>query len=202
MKDTLLNSSDPNTWLLQGNLLRFKPGFSGNYIAKWCTASKTCFAYYRDKWAANCFFENPLQAIPINQIKYVKRVQLEIPEYSKKAKGKNKQPMNLQFEIVMHDNLSLPNTVEDAIKHATVEDRTAEPSIYGQQENHLMRSPYKLQTSVQDLGSSNVSVAKDCHWSSREMEWYMSENRFLFVAETPTDLQKWLIVMDWILVSQ
>ncbi len=217
VKEAALKSKDPNTWLYQGNLLRYRPGFSDNYIPKWCTISRSTFAYYRDKWAANCFLENPLVAIPIARIKSVKRVLLEIPD--EKKKGQKPKQMKFQFEIILHDTTGFEGGSFHQQQNAAADEEATAPkdgppvkvediagvdpssSFYGMQEGHLMRSPYQIQSSVMH-DVSTVSVRKDKHehqWSERQIEWYVSENRFLFVAETAAELQKWLILFQWVL---
>ncbi len=36
-------------------------------------------------------------------------------------------------------------------------------------------------------------------WTQRELDWYEAESRFLFVAEDEFELQKWLVVVDWLM---
>ncbi len=35
-------------------------------------------------------------------------------------------------------------------------------------------------------------------WSNREVKWYVTENRLLFVAENAHELQRWLTVLQWL----
>lgn len=215
MKDSVLRSTDKDLWIYQGNLLRYRPGFSDNYIAKWCTISRNSFAYYRDKYSANCFLENPLVVIPINQIKSVERVLMQLPEEKGKPKKSPTKGMIFQFEIVLHDPnpQGEPEVVKIPENSQTLKPQASQSvfnknnneidptmSLQISQEGHLMRSPYKVQGSVQNISTASVRKDKKEHqWSDREIEWYLSEKRFLFVAENGTELQKWLISFKWVL---
>ncbi len=69
-----------------------------------------------------------------------------------------------------------------------------------------MRSPI---SSPQPVGEKEVdspfSVAESekekryFEWSKREMSWYKSENRLLLMAANAMELQKWLIVLQWVI---
>ncbi len=103
----VLNSDNPEAWLLQGPMEKYRPGFAQNYYPKWCTVSRSAFSYYRNKWAANCFMEAPMLSIPISCIKSVRRVPVAVPEEQKKrrARNGNPDPYNFQFEILVREHL-------------------------------------------------------------------------------------------------
>ena len=53
------------------------------------------------------------------------------------------------------------------------------------------------------LSLSEDEPTKDIFtWTKREIHWYLSENRFLFMAQSEENLAKWLFVLNWIINSK
>jgi hypothetical protein len=75
-----LKSSDESTVLYEGLLMRYMPGFSRHFHAKYCVITKKIFAYYKNKLQA---YEDPLRPLgsfKIADIEFAQRVQVFIPE--------------------------------------------------------------------------------------------------------------------------
>ena len=65
-----------------------------------------------------------------------------------------------------------------------------------------MKSPFKAQASIQDISTISIRRSgpkKEHQWSGREVDWYISENRFIFVAQSALNLQRWLTVLRWLI---
>ncbi len=102
-----MKSHNLELWLFQGTLEKYKPGFTRSFYPKWFTVSKSTLAYYRDKWSANCFMDNPLFTIPMSCISSVKWVPVAVPEEGRRRRGKRggPDPHNFQFEIVLREKV-------------------------------------------------------------------------------------------------
>lgn len=65
---------DPNSILFEGELLKYRPGMSSEYIPRWCRLTYDGFAYYKNQWSATCSNKTPLAYIPLLQIREVSTV--------------------------------------------------------------------------------------------------------------------------------
>jgi hypothetical protein len=111
INESLLNCEDNEKFIYQGMLWRFHPGFGQNFIQKWCTVSRSFFNYYRNKWAANCFLENPLISIPVTCIESVEA--LSSPFLHSQLKPHNgRVHKKFQFEIILRNAINYNNLDE------------------------------------------------------------------------------------------
>ncbi len=78
--------------LLEGPLLKYRPGLSQDYTERWCRLTIDGFAYYKTQWAATCSNKTPLAFIPMIQIKSAKIV---------KRSGKGFEKFS-EFEIFLY----------------------------------------------------------------------------------------------------
>ena len=53
----------------------------------------------------------------------------------------------------------------------------------------------------QKMKKKNKNNSQCVQWSDREVDWYYSESRFIFTAENAIDLQKWIVVLQWLTSS-
>lgn len=65
---------DPNSIIFEGELLKYRPGMSSEYIPRWCRLTYEGFAYYKNQWAATCSNKTPLAFVPLLQIREVSAV--------------------------------------------------------------------------------------------------------------------------------
>jgi len=101
-----LSSMDPNQILFEGELLKYKPGTSFNWVERWCRVTRSAFMYYKNEWTSNCWDLKPLAIIPIREIVAVFRVNLDLPNHKTQqplkqdlASAKAKFKELFQFEI-------------------------------------------------------------------------------------------------------
>jgi len=47
--------------------------------------------------------------------------------------------------------------------------------------------------------SPKTSAKQYTEWTQRELAFYENESKFLFVTESESALQKWLIIFSWII---
>jgi hypothetical protein len=45
------------------------------------------------------------------------------------------------------------------------------------------------------------SLSSNFTWTQRELEWYHSENRFLFACNSEEDCDRWVSVMNWLIAK-
>ena len=82
---------DAENIIFEGELLKYRPGMSAEYIPRWCRLTNEGFAYYKSRWAATCSNKTPLGFIPLMQIKEVSQVT---------RPGKKNQKL-IEFEIFL-----------------------------------------------------------------------------------------------------
>ncbi len=39
-------------------------------------------------------------------------------------------------------------------------------------------------------------------WTRREIDWYLAEDRFLFLSEDEAEVQKWVLAFQWLLAHK
>lgn len=66
--------------LFEGQLLKYKPGTSFNWVERWCRVTKSEFKYYKNQWTASCADLKPLVSVPIHEIVAIFRVNLDLPK--------------------------------------------------------------------------------------------------------------------------
>jgi hypothetical protein len=102
---TLLDPEEPV--ILDSGLMKFHPGFSINYVARWVQLTKTVVRFYKNYYHSVCSFRRPLAAIPIQYIKTIKKVRCATKKSNstkiESKGGKNAYDMN-QFEIVLKED--------------------------------------------------------------------------------------------------
>ena len=100
-----INLSTEEVIYYEGELKKYRPGISSQYIARWCQATGTHFNYYKSHWSANCWLSKPLMSIPYSCIENVVRVDVKIPT---KAKPKETKPRkDYQFEIFLKKDVDV-----------------------------------------------------------------------------------------------
>lgn len=65
-------SSQSEIWM-EGELLKYKPGLSTNFVSRWCQVTANHFRYYRNQWHARVWEHKPIFAISFRHIVAVKR---------------------------------------------------------------------------------------------------------------------------------
>eukprot|EP00826_Nyctotherus_ovalis_P065789 TRINITY_DN9681_c0_g9_i1.p1 TRINITY_DN9681_c0_g9~~TRINITY_DN9681_c0_g9_i1.p1 ORF type:complete len:492 (+),score=73.02 TRINITY_DN9681_c0_g9_i1:502-1977(+) len=85
--------------LFEGELSKYSPGISVQYIPRWCQVTRRQFMYFNSQWSANCWLRNPLAAVPLEAVRSVQRVVVEV-ESGRKRKKEVKKVL-YQFEIFL-----------------------------------------------------------------------------------------------------
>ena len=89
--------------LFQGELLKYKAGYTPTFISRWVQVTENSMKYYKNRCLAITCSTKPLMAVPIKAIKKVERVNFELP-FSATEKAKNQVPLQNQFEIIFKDD--------------------------------------------------------------------------------------------------
>ncbi len=51
--------------------------------------------------------------------------------------------------------------------------------------------------------SPSIGLGKQYYqWTHREVSWYAAETRFLFIAENESDVEKWVVLLQWLIQSK
>ncbi len=101
--------TDPDAVLFESELMKYRPGLSINYIARWCQVTKGQFMYFKNQWAANCWLSKPIAIIPLRLMKLVQRAKRKLDSDNiPKRSSKFEEPLRLfQFEIFLRDDVDL-----------------------------------------------------------------------------------------------
>ena len=59
--------------LIEGPLLKYRPGFTTDYISRWCRVSERFFYYYKDQHTSLLQPDTPIFAISFRDIAEIKR---------------------------------------------------------------------------------------------------------------------------------
>lgn len=97
--------------LFEGEINKYKPGISIQYISRWGQVTKNEFMYFKNQWAATCWLRKPIVVVPLIYIQSVQKVQV-ITESSKKYQSKydkstKKYLDKYQFELFLKSNVNL-----------------------------------------------------------------------------------------------
>ncbi|OMJ81903.1 hypothetical protein SteCoe_17544 [Stentor coeruleus] len=92
IQDNSKAEDDDDGIILEGELLKYRPGISQNHTPRWCRLTGEGFAYYKTQWTATCNNKSPLAFIPLIQIK-------EVNEINRPETGKGKI---FEFEIFLY----------------------------------------------------------------------------------------------------
>ena len=67
--------TDPDDPIMfQGEIQKYKPGFTGIFVDRWVQITKNAFRYYVAKPGSNIAAGKPLMAVPMIAIKSVERI--------------------------------------------------------------------------------------------------------------------------------
>jgi hypothetical protein len=83
--------------LLEGEILKFKPGIEKNFISRWIQLSTRSFRYYKNHYHSICYLTRPISAIPLYAIQKINPYNIDNNEY----KRKDKHLYQFLFEIVL-----------------------------------------------------------------------------------------------------
>lgn len=102
LRETVL--LNPEMVILEGELMKYKPGVQHSYVKRWVKVTSNELRYYKNRWAANCFDEKPLFTTTFESLRAVYRVNMKLPKGTKidgnlvSQVGKNKITLQ-HFEI-------------------------------------------------------------------------------------------------------
>ena len=72
--------------LMEGDMLKFKPGIEKNFISRWIQLSTKSFRYYKNHYHSICYLTRPISAIPLYAIEEVNNYTIDNSEYKRKEK--------------------------------------------------------------------------------------------------------------------
>jgi hypothetical protein len=83
--------------LLEGELMKFKPGIEKNFISRWIQLSTRSLRYYKNHYHSICYLTRPISAVPLYAIDQVNIFNIENELY----KRKDKELYSYMFEVVL-----------------------------------------------------------------------------------------------------
>ena len=86
--------------LVEGDLVKFKPGIESNFIHRWLQLSTRSFRYYKNHYHSICYLTRPISALPLVAVEKVRvfKIQAEQSNYIRK---KEQHLYEYMFEVVL-----------------------------------------------------------------------------------------------------
>lgn len=162
---------------------KYRPGFSQHLQPRFGQLTRSFFQVYKTQAAAELFASNPLDCVPLALIAHIREFHFQVPN----------SPQSLAFfEIyivgeggeveISRKALGTREELGRALRGVCVQEvgRTVE-------RGRLLRKPVRT---CRDCGESRRAVS-EASWSHREVDWYASERRLLFTADSLRAVQLW-----------
>jgi hypothetical protein len=73
----------PDMVILEGELMKYKPGIQHTYVKRWVRVTAKHFQYFKTRWGANCWDDKPLLSIPFSELRAAYRVNMKLPKNAK-----------------------------------------------------------------------------------------------------------------------
>ena len=83
--------------LLEGEIVKFKPGIERNFISRWVQLSTRSFRYYKNHYHSICYLTRPIAALPLHAIQAVRPFVIENSDY----KRRDKHLYQFMFEVAL-----------------------------------------------------------------------------------------------------
>lgn len=161
--------------LYEGELKKYSPGISVQYVPRWCQATRTQFAYFNSQWSANCWLRNPLAAVPLEAVRSVQRVLVEIESGRKRKKEVKKELY--QFEIFLKSGSTL-------LPYKASRSRDlASPIKEEKSGSRQDAAEFKSNNEVEDVSNNGHSASSQNIQLSKLMTPYVKEIREQEAAE-------------------
>jgi len=97
----LIETQNPEDILFEGELCKYKPGVTYNYISRWCIVTKSEFKYYKNRFSAHCWMDKPLVRIPLACVKSAQRA-AEVPNFKLKPSPQDPKMYGFQFAMLIN----------------------------------------------------------------------------------------------------
>lgn len=124
--------------IIEGELLKYKPGIQHTYVKRWARVTASHFQYFKTRWGANCWDDKPLFTISFSDLRAAYRVNMKLPKNAKiegnKAPIQSKKGPKFAPEIyhleVFPNNIEVPYDDENILLRNVVQ-REDIPGIGG-----------------------------------------------------------------------
>lgn len=167
-------------------LKKYHPGFSLHFQPRFAQLTRSLFQVYKTQAAAEVFASLPLDSIPLALICHIREFEFQVfvPHSSPQLRfffeiyivGESGEVEISRRAMVTREELG------KAVKGVCVKEvgRTVE-------RGRLVKKPVRT---CEDYGESR-RVVSEASWSYREVDWYASEKRLLFTADSQREVQLW-----------
>jgi hypothetical protein len=128
----------PDMVVLEGELLKYKPGITHTYVKRWARITASHFQYFKSRYGANCWDDKPLFSVAFSDLRAAYRVNMKLPKNAKiegskspiqSTKGPKIAPEIYHLEI-FPNNLEVPYDDENILLRNVVK-REDIPTIGG-----------------------------------------------------------------------
>jgi hypothetical protein len=69
----LMDDKEAEDVLLEGELIRVRPGVTQPFTSRWVQLTKSEFRYFKNQWNANCWLNKPLFTLPLTHLLEIRK---------------------------------------------------------------------------------------------------------------------------------
>ncbi len=174
-------SEDADEPILEGEMLKYKPGLTVSFIKRWAQVTRREFKYYTSRYHSAEWLAKPLGGIPLSCIGRVVRVDVSV---GKKHKFDSEC---FQFEVFPKKESSIH------VRQASTE------CISNLPENKADYNKFVLERGKELMKvQARQSIPSPDTWTSREKEWESAEIRLLFSMSSKEQCDRWILLLNWL----
>jgi len=214
----LLPGHNPDHIFLEGNLLKYHPGFSAQFVNRHCQITRINFCYYKDQFSAGLYA--PIGQLKFSDIDSAMRISIDTQEkqlnkseasykyrfeiFVKSDYWANKTQKNYKFNdsiIKKSSNLTQQNLKSSKKPHVdkvSFEDDNEAKEYINYVKMNGVKIVAPLKTTFTRRFSTTARMKGTSPWINREIEWFTAEERFVFCTRTLEECERWVLLINWI----
>jgi hypothetical protein len=128
------------------------------------------------------------------------------PRKLQKEKGISESPERRKeaLEVSQHQPEQLIRKISDQMLKQIkkyVKDEVKRKQIISMIEKNLSQPLESQSIFIRNPSAWIKSLSSNFTWTNRELEWYHSENRFLFACSNEEDCDRWVSVLNWLIAK-
>lgn len=196
-----------------GDLYKYHPGFTNNYIARYCRITRTKIFFYKN---SNCSRASPpliiLKIGDIDRIKCLKnddksKKKIYLFEICLKPDWCQSRTILLNSIIVPVESLKkMQNRTEkvyfvDEIAFENTEDVMNFKDFVKNQGHNFTENKETACFNSKNPKKWIKSCSGSQTWNNRELEWFFAENRMLLATESNDERNRWIWILNWLLMK-
>ncbi|OMJ95522.1 hypothetical protein SteCoe_1122 [Stentor coeruleus] len=186
--DLLMTNRAFGDIIQEGELKKYRPGFNKQFITRWGVLTNDHFMYFKNQGSAKIWGQAPLFSVSLNEIKTVSKVNFNMP-------GLNM--FSEQFEIFLkNEDPTVPisrETHKMPLMKSVIDSASTSSQKKCVVKGILMKRPLRYDSPEKDTIENVPVCAERMSWSVREVQWFTSEKRLLFISSSGLERDFWIM---------